>query len=43
MNEQEQAFLLAVEGVTTYTIDEDGRLVLEGESPLVFEVAAEAG
>ena len=42
-NEQEQAFLLAMEEVTSYTIDEDGRLVLEGESPLVFEVAAEGG
>jgi heat shock protein HslJ len=43
VNEQEQAFLLAMEEVTSYTIDEDGRLVLEGESPLVFEVAAEGG
>ena len=43
VNEQEQAFLLALEGVTSYTIDEEGRLVLEGDAPLVFEVAPEAG
>jgi putative lipoprotein len=43
VSDQEQAFLLAVEGVTSYTIDEDGRLVLEGDAPLVFEVAAEGG
>ena len=43
VNEQEQAFLLAIEGVNSYTIDEDGRLVLEGDAPLVFEVAAEGG
>jgi heat shock protein HslJ len=40
---QEQAFLLALEGVTSYTIDNEGRLVLEGDAPLVFEVAAEGG
>lgn len=42
VNEQEQAFLLALESVTSYTIDQDGRLVLEGDAPLVFEVAPEA-
>jgi heat shock protein HslJ len=41
-SEQEQAFLLAMEDVTGYTIDSDGRLVLEGEGPLTFEAAAEA-
>jgi heat shock protein HslJ len=40
---QEQAFLLALDGVTSYTIDEEGRLVLEGGAPLVFEVAAADG
>jgi heat shock protein HslJ len=43
VNEQEQAFLLAMEDVTSYTIDADGRLVLEGDGELAFEVAAEAG
>jgi len=41
-SEQEQAFLLAMESVTGYTIDSEGRLVLEGDAPLTFEVAAEA-
>ena len=40
---RKQAFLLALDGVTSYTIDDEGRLVLEGEAPLVFEVAAEGG
>ena len=40
--EQEQAFLLAIEGVTGYTVDSDGRLVLEGDASLTFEVAPEA-
>jgi putative lipoprotein len=38
---QEQAFLGAMEAVTTYTIDNEGRLVLEGGETLTFEVAAE--
>ena len=42
VNEQEQAFLLALEGVTDFTVDSEGRLVLEGGAPLTFEVAAEA-
>ena len=41
-SEQEQAFLVALEAVTSYTIDSEGRLVLEGDAPLTFEVAAEA-
>jgi heat shock protein HslJ len=41
-SEQEQAFLLAMEEVTGYTIDSDGRLVLEGGASLTFEVAPEA-
>ena len=41
--DQEQAFLVAVQEATSYTIDNEGRLVLEGEAPLVFEVAAEGG
>ena len=41
--EQEQAFLAAIEGVSGYTIDDEGRLVLEGDATLTFEVAAEAG
>lgn len=40
--EQEQAFLAALEAVTAYTIDTEGRLVLEGDAPLTFEIAAEA-
>jgi putative lipoprotein len=40
--EQEQAFLVAMEAVTGYTIDGDGRLVLDGGAPLTFEVAPEA-
>jgi heat shock protein HslJ len=39
---QEQAFLAALEDVTAYTIDDEGRLVLEGGAPLTFEVAAQA-
>jgi putative lipoprotein len=39
---QEQAFLAAMEAVTNYTIDDTGRLVLEGDAPLTFEVAPEA-
>ena len=41
--EQEVAFTVALETVTSYTIDADGRLVLEGDSPLTFEVAPEGG
>ena len=40
--EQEQAYLVALETVTSYTIDSEGRLVLEGNVPLTFEVAAAA-
>jgi putative lipoprotein len=38
---QETAFLLALESVESYTIDSEGRLVLEGDVPLTFEVSAE--
>ena len=31
-----------MEDVTGYTIDSEGRLVLEGDTPLTFEVAPEA-
>ncbi len=41
-SEQEQAFLVAMESVSGYTIDSEGRLVLEGDASLTFEVAAEA-
>jgi putative lipoprotein len=41
--DQETAFLLALESVESYTIDSDGRLVLEGGPPLTFEVAPEGG
>ena len=41
-SDQEQAFLLAMENVTGYTIDSEGRLVLEGGASLTFEVAPEA-
>ncbi len=43
VSEQEQAFLLALEGVTGYTIDTEGRLVIEGDTPMTFEVAPQAG
>ncbi len=39
---QEHAFLTALEGVTGYTVDDEGRLVLEGDAPLTFEVAPAA-
>jgi heat shock protein HslJ len=40
--QQEQAYLAALEGVTGYTIDDAGRLVLEGGAALTFEVAPQA-
>jgi putative lipoprotein len=43
VSEQETAFLQALEGVASYTIDPQGRLVLEGDAPLTFEVAPEEG
>ena len=39
VTEQEQAFTAAMEDVTSYTIDGEGRLVLQGGAPLTFEVA----
>ena len=40
---QEAAFFAGLQSVTGYTIDDEGRLVLEGdEGTLTFEVAAEA-
>ena len=43
VSNQEQAFFTALQGVTGYTIDDEGRLVLEGDDgSLTFEVAAEA-
>jgi heat shock protein HslJ len=43
VSDQEQAFFTALQGVTGYTIDNEGRLVLEGDDgSLTFEVAAEA-
>ena len=39
-NAQEEAFLSAMEGVSAYTIDDQGRLVLQGGPELTFEVAA---
>lgn len=41
--EQETVFALALESVESYTVDAEGRLVLEGEAPLTFEVAPEEG
>jgi heat shock protein HslJ len=37
---QEEAFLSAMEGVTGYTVDDRGRLELQGGPELTFEVAA---
>ena len=43
VSNQEQAFFTALQDATSYTIDNEGRLVLEGDSgSLTFEVAAEA-
>jgi heat shock protein HslJ len=39
--DQEQEFLTALQDVTTYTVDNEGRLVLEDGGTLTFEVAAE--
>ena len=39
-NAQEEAFLSAMERVSAYTVDEQGRLVLQGGPELTFEVAA---
>ena len=41
--DQETAFVAALSGVSSYTIDSEGRLVLEGDAPLTFEVAPEGG
>jgi putative lipoprotein len=41
-SEQEQSFLVAMESVTGYTIDNEGRLVLAGGGSLTLEVAPEA-
>ena len=41
--EQETTFLLTLEAAESYTIDSEGRLVLEGAEPLTFEVAPEGG
>jgi heat shock protein HslJ len=40
--DQEQAFLTALQGVTSYTVDDEGRLVLQDGVTLTFEVAGEA-
>jgi heat shock protein HslJ len=40
--DQEQAFLTALQDVTSYTVDDEGRLVLEDGATLTFEVAGEA-
>ena len=39
---KEQAFLAALQDVTSYTVDDEGRLVLQDGSTLTFEVAGEA-
>jgi heat shock protein HslJ len=39
-NAQEEAFLSAMEGVSAYAVDDEGRLVLQGGPELTFEVAA---
>ena len=41
-NAQESAFLAAMEEVTGYTVDDEGRLVLQGGAPMTFQVAAVA-
>jgi heat shock protein HslJ len=38
--DQEQAFLAALQDVTSYSVDDEGRLVLEDGATLTFEVAA---
>jgi heat shock protein HslJ len=40
--DQEQAFLTALQDATSYTVDDEGRLVLQDGSTLTFEVAAGA-
>jgi heat shock protein HslJ len=40
--DQEQAFLTALQGVSSYTVDDEGRLVLQDGVTLTFEVAGEA-
>ena len=40
--DQEQAFLTALQDVTSYTVDDEGRLVLQDGATLTFEVAGEA-
>jgi heat shock protein HslJ len=42
VSDQEQAFLTAVQEATSYTVDNEGRLVLQDGATLTFEVAAEA-
>ena len=39
---QEAAFFTALQDVTSYTVDNEGRLVLQDGGTLTFEVAAEA-
>ena len=39
---QEAAFFTALQDVTSYTVDDEGRLVLQDGGTLTFEVAAEA-
>ena len=39
-NAREEAFLTAMEGVSGYTVDDQGRLVLQGGPELTLEVAA---
>ena len=39
-NAQEAAFLAALEGVSAYTVDDQGRIVLQGGRELTFEVGA---
>jgi putative lipoprotein len=42
ISNQEAAFFTALQDVTSYTVDNDGRLVLQDGGTLTFEVAAEA-
>jgi putative lipoprotein len=39
-NAREQAFIAAMERVSAYMVDDQGRLVLQGGPELTFEVAA---
>ena len=41
-NQWNNTFFTALQDVTSYTVDDEGRLVLEDGATLTFEVAGEA-